>query len=45
MNIILWVLATIGLLSICFLVACLITAGRVDKIIIGQRGEEDGGDD
>ena len=41
MNIILWILAIIGLLAICFLVACLIAAGRVDKIIIGKRGEDE----
>lgn len=41
MDIILWVLAIIGLLSLIFLVACMIVASRADKIIIGKRGEDE----
>lgn len=41
MNIILGIFAVIGLLSVCFLFACLIVAKRADKIILGRCDECD----
>ena len=44
MGIILWVLAIIGLLSLIFLVACMIVASRADKIINEELSKYEEGD-